>query len=290
MGQLGLELPSSALLNEYNSIVCLLVAMYSVQYCFYHSTLSAFFGGSVTGGLITFYKKSTFYPHDKSKVISRAFDVQGGDWMNYLRPRSFLAVQLRYRNSTGTTSDRDDITVVNTHPNALPSATSCHNRTQQMNQIITFCSMLKTKVVVCGDMNIDSQTAEIDALTNNGFVDAWSINTNDPGNTWCAKNPRCAGWLHSDDCRIDYIFQRGMEVLSSSVVLDELVPGVGTLSDHYGVMSNIAVYASTNVMGRPYKSLKEKQETSKSNSKKVNEIENLKAQIGNTFRHRIVLS
>ena len=201
----------------------ILCAAYGVQYFFYHGVLFSFFGGTISGGLIIFYNKDKLY-HDVNSVKCEAFSDQYGDWLNYIRPRVYLKVQLCLR-SSGTLQGNGVhyVTVINTHPNALPSNESNIHRVNQMKQVVKECESSEN-VIVCGDMNISSPSEEIDVLQDAGLADTWNTNST-PGYTWSSQNPRCKSWLHSDDCRIDYIMSRGLKCLKSKVVLDDIIKG-----------------------------------------------------------------
>ncbi len=141
-----------------------------------------FMKGSVLGGLLILYKESHFEMElfeEKRNVFSSLFSEQGKDWHNILRRRGFIAVTLQCKDQ----GKGKVVTVVNTHPNALPNGVSDIHRTLQFSQIVTWTNLLDNEMgkampmeyratVVCGDFNVYGKTAEMKTLWDAQFADS----------------------------------------------------------------------------------------------------------------------
>lgn len=100
-------------------------------------------------------------------------------------------------------------------------------------------------VVLVGDFNATSDSAEIQQLAKAGFLDTFtSIHPDDPGYTWSHSNPYTASHPELPERRIDHIFaripsKRTLMVQASKIVLDQPTANGVFPSDHFGVLTTL---------------------------------------------------
>ncbi|ASJ09421.1 hypothetical protein A3L11_09340 [Thermococcus siculi] len=100
----------------------------------------------------------------------------------------------------------------------------------QVERLLEALERLNSKnaaIILAGDFNDTEDSPALELLRERGFIDAYRALNDDSGYTFPAKEPKM---------RIDYIFVKGLQVLSARRILTD--PG---LSDHFGVYAEVGV-------------------------------------------------
>ncbi len=162
------------------TFLCYVIGMYFTKYSLQYSVEKDFLKGTVSGGLLILYNEAHFEMEnfeEKRNVSSSLFKEQGYDWHNKLRRRGFLTLTLQTKGKGRV------ITIVNTHPNALPNGATDIHRTLQFRQVVSWCDAMDGELrkmmamegrnsIVCGDFNVHGKTAELKTLTDANFIDS----------------------------------------------------------------------------------------------------------------------
>eukprot|EP01048_Picozoa_sp_COSAG05_P016632 COSAG05_NODE_2169_length_3442_cov_5.100808_1_plen_510_part_00 len=172
----------------------------------------------------------TLWRRDKLQCVeARAtlFSQQEGDWMNVLRPRGYLSVQLE-RVDNGCT-----FWVINAHTNAFPTVPreagqlcpsmmpiECQLREAQSLELTKHARSLRAmsersgkaieanSVLLVGDFNATPELAEYKQIIASGLLDSFLLAGVGRRNTWAhTQNSLChTGAFTGEDCVMDYIF------------------------------------------------------------------------------------
>lgn len=100
----------------------------------------------------------------------------------------------------------------------------------QAEKLLEALDKLSTKnsaIILAGDFNDTEDSPAVELLRERGFVDAYRVLNDDPGPTFPAEDPKM---------RIDYVFVKGLEVLSAKRILMDR-----GLSDHVGVYAKVKI-------------------------------------------------
>lgn len=169
-------------------------------------------------GLVTLVRRDVC-----SSVLQRdvVFQEQGGDWLNFFKPRLFTVVSVN-----------DSITIINTHLNA--SGPDKH-RAAQAREIDSFIKNTNTqRFFLCGDMNESRpDSAVMKALTNDG--DRLALTSTDPlFPTWCSVNPYARSSVFNWGCQ----WNVNLDWVITDISKSHTCQTVGTSGDVCGFISD----------------------------------------------------
>ena len=199
---------------------------------------SAWMRGTVPGGVVTFYRRSMFRLKGH---CSKLFEHQGGDVLNWFRPRGYNCVCLLLENQ------RDaKLCIVNGHYN-LGLDDSVHREMQvreALNAAIAANGHMViprpvpalANVIACGDYNATPGSTSIRLTRDSGLGDAWGDGGRGGGETWCRSNDMTRTF-DSPDSRIDFVFfdKATLECSEARVVMCD-----PPLSDHFGLLARVS--------------------------------------------------
>lgn len=172
-------------------------------------------------GLMILWKKDIF---KLCSVNHLKFSNQEGDIMNYISPRGCITLILSFNNR--------DICIKNIHLNALGENTA---RCKQVEEVL---ENINIPTIIAGDLNVHENSIEVEKILSHNFKDTFrETNLKDNGYTWNSVNPLTKGWMRTENLRVDYIFSRGIDILSSKIVFDK----PPFLSDHFGILSKFKI-------------------------------------------------
>lgn len=213
--------------------VCIIFAYHQCRL----AAASAWMCGTVPGGVVTFYKRSMLR---LKWQCSKLFEHQGGDILNWFRPRGYNCVCLLLENQQDA-----KLCIVNGHYN-LGNDDSVHREMQvreALNAAIAANGRMViprpvpalANVIACGDYNARPESTSIRLTHDSGLSDAWGDKGRSGGETWCRSNDM-THTFDSPDSRIDFVFfdKATFECSEARVVMCN-----PPLSDHFGLLARV---------------------------------------------------
>lgn len=213
-------------------ISIVVVLLFLARNEFSRGALVAWLSGGVAGGVLVLFDRETF---ELVESKSRLFEHQGGDFLNFFRPRGYNQLCLRHK------GQNMQLLVTNVHLNLGGDASRQRQLLEVCNPVVNGWHPGGTHIV-CGDFNAGPSAHSIHQMAKHfDFKDCWKNHApaNEMGDTWCKRNKLTHAVFDQTDDRVDYIFYK------SSIFKCNFVSTVFDrppyVSDHFGVLATFVV-------------------------------------------------
>jgi endonuclease/exonuclease/phosphatase family metal-dependent hydrolase len=208
------------------------------------ATIGDFLTGCLSCSQLILYKRSLKLLEARQIL----FAEQGGDFMNWWRPRGFIFALFELSNGA-------IVGVLNAHTNALPCTKvteacpiSDSHRITQMHEMCKFAKQEATKrnctILIAGDMNALPEFEEVLVMEKEGFHNAFTdANPKSKCVTWSQYNPLANVFqVGAEDYCLDYIFYRpAKQDQVINLRCDVVLNSAPYVSDHFGLLASVDI-------------------------------------------------